>query len=117
MEKRYNIVHLICAMVFGAAITLAIGLGSHVLTTSSDASRMASEMARYAREEALAPICADKFNKDAAASLDELKKISSRWEQGEFIARGGWAILPGTGQYPFAGVAHRCAVLLTNPPG
>jgi len=39
----------------------------------------------------LTPICVDKFqqNGDATANLTALKKISSTWEQGNFVEKGG----------------------------
>jgi len=42
---------------------------------------------------ALTPICVAKFqqSRDAIANLATLKAISSTWEQGSFIEKGGWA--------------------------
>src|SRR5258708_35707687 len=64
---------------------------------------------------ALAPICADKFQRgaDAAANLTELMKVNS-WQQGSFVEKGGWATLPGSDPANSA-VAQACANLITRP--
>src|SRR2546423_13396387 len=65
---------------------------------------------------ALAPVCVDKFQRagDASANLAALKKIDT-WSQGDFVEKGGWAIVPGTNSSErVSAVARACAVLLAG---
>ena len=68
---------------------------------------------RVAVVEALAPICADRFQRAAEAqtNLAQLKKVNT-WEQDNFIEKGGWATFPGMTS-PERGVAQACANLLS----
>ena len=98
----------------GGAIALAIvGFMWGGWVTGGTAEQTARTRADAAVVTALAPICADKFRKqaDSTANLVELKKASS-WQQGTFIEKGGWATLPGS-ERPDSGVARACAVLLS----
>ena len=40
----------------------------------------------------LTPICVEKFpqNSDAQANLAALREISSNWQQGQYLEKGGW---------------------------
>ena len=63
---------------------------------------------------ALAPVCVEKFrgSPEVSANLAALKKIDS-WSQGEFVEKGGWAAMPGSGSTEnVSGVAKACATLL-----
>src|SRR5881227_469292 len=64
----------------------------------------------------LTPICVDKFqqNGDATANLTALKKISSSWEQGNFVEKGGWATRPGATSPDYI-LARACAEKLVQP--
>jgi hypothetical protein len=59
--------------------------------------KLADERANTAVVAALTPICVEKFlqNSDAKANLAVLQKISSNWEQGQYLEKGGWATRPG----------------------
>jgi hypothetical protein len=98
----------------GAAILAAIGFLWGGWTTEGkhlDAVKAASNSAVVA---ALAPICVDSFSKGANATEQkaEMMKVSS-WNRGDFIAKGGWATVPGT-TAPNSAVAKACAELLSK---
>jgi hypothetical protein len=59
----------------------------------SKADEMAHDQANRAVAEALAPVCAAKFfaQPDASAKLGDLKKLTSEYEQRNFVEKGGWA--------------------------
>ena len=91
---------------------MILGFGWGGWTLEKSAKEMANESARTAVVAALAPICVDKFqhSADVTMNLTELKKVSS-WEQGSFVAKGGWATLPGSDPANSA-VAEACAKML-----
>jgi hypothetical protein len=64
---------------------------------------------------ALAPICVEKFlqNSDAKANLAVLQKISSNWQQGQYLEKGGWATQPGASS-PDYHLARACAEKLVQ---
>ena len=61
--------------------------------TSRTANILAAEHAESAVVAALTPICVAKFLQagDAKENLATLQKISSNWEQGQYVEKGGWA--------------------------
>src|SRR5712692_7255395 len=76
----------------GGAIALAIvGFTWGGWMTTGTANKLADQRADSAVVAILTPICVDKFqqNGDATANLTALKKISSTWEQGNFVEKGG----------------------------
>jgi hypothetical protein len=82
----------------GGAIVLAlIGFTWGGWMTASTANKLADQQADSAVVAVLTPICVEKFqrNSDAIANLAALKKLSSDWEQGNFVKQGGWATRPG----------------------
>jgi hypothetical protein len=91
---------------------MIIGFNWGGWTLGSTAKDMAQKGANVAVVQALAPICADKFQRatEASANLVELKKVST-WQQDTFIEKGGWATFPGM-TAPERGVAQACANLL-----
>ncbi len=100
----------------GGAIALAIiGFNWGGWVTGGAAEKSAQERVGTALVGALAPICADKFQRasDAGANLVALKKVES-WNQGEFVEKGGWATVVGENPPDrLSAVAKACAVLLT----
>jgi hypothetical protein len=105
-----------CWGAVGGAVALAfIGFTWGGWVTGATAEQKARQMATSAVVTALAPICVDKFQKNAGAdaNLVELKKISS-WQQGSYVEKGGWATLPGSTS-PDSAVARACAELLDKP--
>jgi hypothetical protein len=76
----------------------------------------ATQRANGAVVVALAPVCVEKFqrNADVAANLAALKKADS-WSQGEFVEKGGWATVPGShSPEQVSAVAKACALLLAG---
>jgi hypothetical protein len=73
------------------------------------------EQADTAVVAALTPVCVEKFlhNSDAIANLAALKKISSTWEQGDFLEKGGWATRPGAVSSDYQ-LARACAEKLAQ---
>lgn len=102
-----------CWGAVGGAVALAIvGFTWGGWLTGATAETQAKQRSERAVVMALAPICADKFRKqaDATANLVELKKVSS-WQQGSFVEKGGWATMPGSTASD-SGVASACAEIL-----
>ena len=100
----------------GGAIALAIvGFTLGGWTTGSTAKKLADQQADLAVVAALTPICVEKFllSGDANANLTALKKISSTWEQGEFVGKGGWATRPGATSSDYQ-LARACAEKLAQ---
>jgi len=99
----------------GGAVALAIlGFSWGGWVTGGTAETMAKQRASTAVVAALAPICVDRFQRqaDSAASLVELKKANS-WQQGAYVEKGGWATMPGSSSADSA-VAKACADVLTS---
>lgn len=101
----------------GGAVGLAIiGFTWGGWTTAAKAETAARNRADEAVVAALVPMCVDKFQhaSDAPANLAALKNVSS-WSQGEFVEKGGWAMLPGThSPEQVSAVARACAASLTG---
>ena len=100
--------------VWGAAvgaIALAIvGFNWGGWMTSAKADSLANGRADEAVVSALAPICVSQFKKspDASASLASLKKIDD-WDRSDYVAKHGWATMPGNTAGPSRAVATACA--------
>ena len=64
---------------------------------------------------ALAPICADKFERAAKADNDLVVKLAAvdSWQRDSHLMKTGWATFPG-GAEPDRGVASACAELLNT---
>jgi hypothetical protein len=83
--------------------------------TGSTANKLAAERANTAVLAALTPICVEKFlqNTDAQANLAVLQKISTNWEQGQYLEKGGWATPPGATSSDYQ-LARACAEKLVQ---
>jgi hypothetical protein len=100
----------------GGAVALAIvGFTWGGWMTNGTANKLADERADSAVVAVLTPICVEKFQQsgDAIANLAALKKISSSWEQGNFIEKGGWATRPGATSGDYV-LARACAEKLVQ---
>lgn len=98
------------------AIALAIvGFNWGGWVTGGKAQALAGARAEQAMVESLAPICVAQFQKGpkAQASLAALKG-TSRWEQSEYVSKGGWATMPGSTAEPNREVAAACAEALAK---
>ena len=80
----------------------------------STAKTLADNTASSAVVAAIAPICADQFQRsaDAANNLTALKKTDS-WQQAAYVEKGGWAVMPGS-KAADSGVSQACAALLSS---
>ena len=95
----------------GGAVALAIvGFTWVGWMTTSTANKLADQRAESAVVAILTPICVEKFQQsgNAIANLAALRKISSSWEQGNFVEKGGWATRPGAASPDYL-LARACA--------
>ena len=88
---------LLQGIAVGAFSSMAIGFSWGGWMTGGAADGLATVRANAAVVAALTPICVDKLlqNSDAKAHLAALRKISSNFEQGDYLQKGGWATRPG----------------------
>jgi len=102
-------------MAIGAVASMIIGFSWGGWMTGGTANKLAAELADTAVVAALTPICVEKFlqNSDAKANLEVLQKISSTWEQGEYLQKGGWVTQPGATSSDYH-LARACAEKLVQ---
>ena len=100
--------------VIGAAAISVLGFSSFGWTLGSTAERMAQERGQTAVVAVLAPICVEKFQRqaDASAKLVEFNKAAS-WDRRTIIEKGGWATMPGNDSLNSA-VVTACAERLSG---
>src|SRR5689334_19277512 len=99
----------------GAVATIFVGFYWGGWSLGSTAVKFADDRANTAVVAALTPICVEKFmqNRDAKANLAVLQKISTSWEQGDYLEKGGWATRPGATS-PDYQLARACAEKLVQ---
>jgi hypothetical protein len=114
--QRESRTRLLQGMAIGAVATMVIGFSWGGWVTGGTADKVAAERANTAVLAALTPICVEKFlqNSDAKANLASLQKISSTWEQGQYLEKGGWATPPGASSSDYH-LARACAEKLVQP--
>jgi len=97
---------------------MVVGFSWGGWVTGGTAAKLADERADNAVVAALTPICVEKFQRsgDATENLVALKKISSIWEQGQFLEKRGWATRPGATS-PDYQLARACADKLVQTAG
>ena len=97
MKKYPSVAPAVWGAVAGAAAMLVIGFSQFGWVLGSTAERMASERAQMAVVAVLAPICVDKFQHqaDASVKLAEFTRAPS-WDQRSIIEKGGWATIAGS---------------------
>ena len=102
----------------GAIAIMILGFWQFGWVLGSKADEMARARANLAVAQALAPICAAKFfaQPDATAKLAALKKLTSDYEQRDFVERGKWAIA-AVSDAPDYQLVSECAkrILAGNP--
>jgi pimeloyl-ACP methyl ester carboxylesterase len=110
-----SLTRLLQGMAIGAVTSMVIGFSWGGWVTGGTAVKLADERANTAVVAALTPICVEKFlqNSDAKANLAVLQKISTNWEQGDYLEKGGWATPPGTTS-PDYHLARACAEKLAQ---
>ncbi len=106
---------LLQGIAIGAVAAMVIGFSWGGWMTDSAANKLAADRADTAVVAALTPICVEKFlqNSDAKANLAVLQKISTRWEQGDYLQKGGWATQPGATSSDYH-LARACAEKLVQ---
>jgi hypothetical protein len=104
---------LLQGIAVGAVATIAIGFSWGGWVTGGAANKLAADQAGAAVVTVLTPICVTKFMQDneAQANLATLRKISSNWEQGQYLEKGGWATPPGAASSDYE-LARACAAKL-----
>jgi len=106
---------LLQGVAIGAVASMIIGFSWGGWVTGGTATKLANERADTAVVAALTPICVEKFlqNSDAKANLAALQKISTNWEQGQYLENGGWATRPGATSSDYH-LARACAEKLVQ---
>jgi len=96
----------------GAAALAIVGFSWGGWVTGTTAETNSRHRSEKAVVTVLAPICVEQFRAatNAGPNLEALRKVSS-WQQGTFVADGGWATMPGS-KTPVSEVASACAELL-----
>jgi hypothetical protein len=104
---------LLQGIAIGAVASIVIGFSWGGWVTGATANKLAAEQASTAVVTVLTPICVEKFmqNGAAQANLVALRKISSNWEQGQYLEKGGWATRPGATSSDYE-LARACAAKL-----
>ena len=99
----------------GVIGTLIIGFGWGGWNLGGTVDQKMETASRTSMVTALAPICADKFERAAKADNDLVVKLNavSSWQRDDYLMKAGWATFPG-GAEPDRGVASACAELLNT---
>jgi hypothetical protein len=106
---------LLQGVAIGAVTSMVIGFSWGGWITSVSADKVAAERADAAVVAALTPVCVERFmeNSDAKANLTTLQEISTNWEQGQYLEKGGWATRPGATSSDYQ-LARACAAKLVE---
>ncbi len=101
-------------MVGGAIAAMIVGFSWGGWVTGGTAEADATQRANAAVVKAFSSICVERFQRaaDASGNLVTLKALDS-WKQSEFVAKGGWATMPGSDS-PDSSVAGACATSLVS---
>ena len=99
----------------GVIGTLIIGFGWGGWNLGGTVEEKLETASRTSMVAALAPICADKFERAAKADNDLVVKLTAvdSWMRDDHLMKAGWATFPG-GAEPDRGVAEACATLLNT---
>jgi len=89
----------IMSAIAGALAITIIGFSANWIMTTGSAHELAEEESEAAVLSALTPICVAQFQAEPAqmreTQIAAMEKLSS-WEQGDIVAKQGWATLPGS---------------------
>ena len=104
---------LLQGIAIGAVASMVVGFSWGGWMSGGAAIKLADERANNAVLAALTPICVEKFlqNSDAQANLAALREISTNWQQGQYVEKGGWATRPGAASSDYE-LARACAAKL-----
>ena len=100
----------------GVIGTLIIGFNWGGWNVAGTVAEKVETASRTSMVEALAPICADKFERAAKADNGLVVKLTAvdSWMRDDHLMKAGWATFPGGGAEPDRGVASACADLLNT---
>jgi len=106
---------LLQGMAIGAVGSMVVGFSWGGWMPGSTANKLAAEQADTAVVAALTPICVERFlqNTNAKTNLEALRKMTSNWEQGEYLQKGGWVTQPGATSSDYR-LARACAEKLAQ---
>ncbi|HXV26185.1 MAG TPA: hypothetical protein VED46_18255 [Alphaproteobacteria bacterium] len=95
---------------------MIVGFSQAGWMLGSSAEKMAKERSAAAVIEALVPVCIGQSNADpeVAVKLDELKALTSSYQQRDFVMKSGWATMPAS-DAPNSDLASACAKVLLTP--
>jgi hypothetical protein len=113
-----SLTRLVQGAAVGAIVAMIVGFSWGGWTLGSAVQKIANERADAAVVAALAPICAVQFRQsaNASANLMEFNKFNYPWDRESFIAKGGWAKMPGS-ETADAAVTKACAERLGSLKG
>lgn len=99
----------------GVVGTLIIGFSWSGWNLGSTVDQKVDAASHVAMVEALAPICAEKFELAANADNSLIVKLAAvdSWQRDSHLIKAGWATFPG-GAKPDNNVAEACAKLLNK---
>ena len=99
----------------GVIGTMVIGFGWGGWNVGSTVEQKVEAAGVSAMVAALAPICADKFERAANADNDLIVKINAvdSWQRDAYLKQAGWTTFPGEAE-PDNDVAEACATLLNT---
>lgn len=97
MNKYASVAPAVWGAVGGAVAISVIGFSQFGWMLGSTAERIATARAQMAVVAVLAPICVEKFQHqaDASVKLAEFTRAPS-WDQRTIIEKGGWAAIVGS---------------------
>jgi hypothetical protein len=99
--------------IVGSVLTMILGFSYAGWTTGNTAARLAQQQADTAVTTALVPLCIARSKADATRpkKVEELKALTSSYQQRDFVTNTGWATVPGS-EDPNRDVAAACAAEL-----
>jgi hypothetical protein len=106
---------LVQGLAVGAIATVVIGFGWGGWQLNGAVEKRVEIATRTATVAALAPICADRFEKAATANSELVGKFEavSSWQRDSYLVDTGWATFAG-GAEPDSDVAEACANMLNQ---
>jgi len=99
--------------VAGSVLTMIVGFSFGGWITSDTAARVGRQQADAAVVTALVPLCVaqSKADRTVMKKIEELRTLTSSYEQRDFVIKTGWATVPGTAD-PDSDLAGACAAAL-----
>ena len=99
--------------IVGSVLTMILGFGYAGWMTGDTAARLAQREADTAVTTALVPLCVAQSKADGSRvkKMEELKALTSSYQQRDFVTKTGWATVPGS-EDPNRDIAAACAAAL-----